>query len=135
MEDAERKLEHYGVKYWNKKFPDWPLYIPEVLVRLPKLGQRYVGGCDSRRVLASWLTRMLLKRISVHLRSISPHVILVVTVPMTRPRCMRSLSHRGLASSNPLAGTARPFCQALSPFSGRAWPARAPFFLQLLLCG
>ncbi len=27
MEDAERKLEHYGVKYWNKKFPDWPLYI------------------------------------------------------------------------------------------------------------
>jgi hypothetical protein len=27
MDDAERKLEHYGIKYWNKQFHDWPLYI------------------------------------------------------------------------------------------------------------
>jgi len=27
FEDAERTLEHYGVKYWNNKFPDWPLVI------------------------------------------------------------------------------------------------------------
>ena len=27
FEDPERNLEHYGVKYWNKKFPDWPVVI------------------------------------------------------------------------------------------------------------
>ena len=27
FEDESRKLEHYGVRYWNKKFPDWPLVI------------------------------------------------------------------------------------------------------------
>ena len=27
FEDAERNLEHYGVKYWNAKFPDWPIMI------------------------------------------------------------------------------------------------------------
>ena len=27
MDDAERNLEHYGVKYWIKKFPDWPIVM------------------------------------------------------------------------------------------------------------
>lgn len=27
FEDPERTLEHYGVKYWNAKFPDWPVVI------------------------------------------------------------------------------------------------------------
>ena len=27
FEDPERNLEHYGVKYWNAKFPDWPVVI------------------------------------------------------------------------------------------------------------
>ena len=27
MEDAERKLEHYGVKYWTRSSLDWPLYF------------------------------------------------------------------------------------------------------------
>jgi len=27
FEDPERNLEHYGVKYWNAKFPDWPVII------------------------------------------------------------------------------------------------------------
>ena len=27
LDDESRKLEHYGVRYWNKKFPDWPLVI------------------------------------------------------------------------------------------------------------
>ena len=27
FEDPERNLEHYGVKYWNAKFPDWPIVI------------------------------------------------------------------------------------------------------------
>ena len=27
MDDAERNLEHYGVKYWNAKFPDWPVVM------------------------------------------------------------------------------------------------------------
>ena len=27
LEDESRKLEHYGVRYWSQKFPDWPLRI------------------------------------------------------------------------------------------------------------
>ena len=27
MDDSERNLEHYGIKYWNKKFPDWPIVM------------------------------------------------------------------------------------------------------------
>lgn len=27
FEDANRTLEHYGVKYWHSKFPDWPITI------------------------------------------------------------------------------------------------------------
>lgn len=27
LDDSQRTLEHYGVKYWNAKFPDWPLVI------------------------------------------------------------------------------------------------------------
>jgi len=27
FEDSNRTLEHYGVKYWNAKFPDWPITI------------------------------------------------------------------------------------------------------------
>jgi len=27
MEDPARTLEHYGVKYWHAKFPDWPITI------------------------------------------------------------------------------------------------------------
>ena len=27
MDDSERNLEHYGFKYWNKKFPDWPIVM------------------------------------------------------------------------------------------------------------
>jgi len=27
FEDANRTLEHYGVKYWNSKFPSWPITI------------------------------------------------------------------------------------------------------------
>lgn len=27
FEDSQRTLEHYGVKYWHEKFPDWPITI------------------------------------------------------------------------------------------------------------
>jgi len=27
MEDPERTLEHYGIKYWHAKFPGWPVII------------------------------------------------------------------------------------------------------------
>jgi hypothetical protein len=27
MDDSERNLEHYGIKYWNNKFPDWPVVM------------------------------------------------------------------------------------------------------------
>lgn len=27
MEDSQRTLEHYGVKYWHEKFPEWPVTI------------------------------------------------------------------------------------------------------------
>ncbi|CAG9460071.1 unnamed protein product [Pedinophyceae sp. YPF-701] len=27
MADSQRTLEHYGVKYWNAKFPHWPLVV------------------------------------------------------------------------------------------------------------
>lgn len=27
LEDSQRTLEQYGVSYWNKKFPHWPLKI------------------------------------------------------------------------------------------------------------
>jgi len=27
LDDDARKLEHYGVRYWNAKFPDWPLTL------------------------------------------------------------------------------------------------------------
>ncbi len=27
LEDSQRTLEHYGIAYWNKKFPAWPLKI------------------------------------------------------------------------------------------------------------
>ncbi|KAK9868405.1 hypothetical protein WJX84_002515 [Apatococcus fuscideae] len=27
LEDAQRTLQHYGVEYWWRKFPDWPLKI------------------------------------------------------------------------------------------------------------
>ncbi|GAX79487.1 hypothetical protein CEUSTIGMA_g6928.t1 [Chlamydomonas eustigma] len=27
MEDSQRTLEHYGVAYWNKRFPDWPIKV------------------------------------------------------------------------------------------------------------
>lgn len=27
FEDNQRTLEHYGVRYWHRKFPDWPLTV------------------------------------------------------------------------------------------------------------
>eukprot|EP00798_Chlamydomonas_sp_ICE-L_P002037 gene2037-18213_t len=27
MEDSQRTLEHYGVSYWHKQFPNWPIEI------------------------------------------------------------------------------------------------------------
>jgi hypothetical protein len=27
LDDENRKLEHYGVRYWNAKFPDWPIMM------------------------------------------------------------------------------------------------------------
>lgn len=27
LEDSQRTLEHYGIAYWHKKFPHWPLKI------------------------------------------------------------------------------------------------------------
>jgi len=27
LDDSKRTLEHYGVAYWQKKFPDWPVTI------------------------------------------------------------------------------------------------------------
>lgn len=27
LEDNQRTLEHYGVRYWHAKFPDWPLTV------------------------------------------------------------------------------------------------------------
>merc|ERR1711959_666978 len=27
LDDPKRTLEHYGVSYWHKKFPDWPITI------------------------------------------------------------------------------------------------------------
>ena len=27
LEDSQRTLEQYGIAYWHKKFPDWPLKI------------------------------------------------------------------------------------------------------------
>ena len=30
FEDSQRTLEHYGVAYWNKKFPAWPITIRRI---------------------------------------------------------------------------------------------------------
>lgn len=27
FEDANRTLEHYGVRYWHAKFPHWPITL------------------------------------------------------------------------------------------------------------
>lgn len=27
LEDAQRTLEQYGIRYWHNKFPHWPLKI------------------------------------------------------------------------------------------------------------
>ena len=27
LDDSQRTLQQYGIKYWNSKFPDWPLVI------------------------------------------------------------------------------------------------------------
>jgi hypothetical protein len=27
LDDSQRTLEQYGIAYWNKKFPAWPLKI------------------------------------------------------------------------------------------------------------